>query len=251
MGVLSDEYPCRTELDALYEAFSNVRKPLLRPLGPQAYDAGWIGRQPLRELPADLINDFAFELGGTIGDSEDVRYFLPRLCELLVRGELNALVDGPILLAQKLVGAEWRRWPKPEQSVVEAFLVAFFEASLSKRAAVFLYMMTAVEILFDDLSPWLTRIRVREDVAGVWALRWLAEGRGTGLLRKNDRPQPFLEKRIDQESQLLGWLREPASLAQVESLRKCVGLISPEGEDLKWLYEETTYWLHVCGAKAD
>ena len=245
MGVLSDEYPCRTELDALYEAFANARKPLLRPLGPQAYDADWIGRQPLRELPADLINDFAFELGDMIGDSEDVRYFLPRLCELLVRGELNALVDGPILLAQKLVGAEWRRWLQPEQRAIEAFLVAWFEASLSKRAPVFLHMMTAVAILFDDLSPWLIRIRVREDVAGVWALRWLAEGEGARLLRKNDR------KRIDQEGQLLGWLREPASFAQVESLRKCVGLTSPEGEDLKWLYEETTYWLHVCGAKAD
>ncbi len=210
-----------------------------------------MGRQPLRELPADLLNDFAFELGGTLGDSEDVRYFLPRLCELLVRGELSALVEGPILLAQKLVDAEWRRWPEPEQSAVEAFLVAFFEASLSKRAAVFLDMMTAVELLFDDLSPWLARIRAREDVAGVWALRWLAEGRGAGLLRKNDRPRPFLEKQIDQEGQLLAWLREPASLAQVESLRRCVGLTSPEGEDLKWLYEETTYWLHICGAKAD
>jgi hypothetical protein len=35
----------------------------------------------------------------------------------------------------------------------------------------------------------------------------------------------------------------------VEAVRKRVGLVGPDGEDLTWLFEQVTYWLYVCGAE--
>jgi len=99
--------------------------------------------------------------------------------------------------------------------------------------------------VFEDLSPLLARIRERQDVAGVFALLWLAEFEGERSLKGGRRRRR--EGRRDQ--QLRRWLQDPASFAQVEALRKRVGLVAPDGEDLTWLFEQVTYWLLVCGAE--
>jgi len=243
MKPVPGEEPWQRELEEMYEAFAGARKPSLRSCGPRGYDAEWIGRQPLRELAPELVNDFAFELGLSIGDAEDVRYFLPRLFELMAQGKLSSLYS-PALLAQKLAMASWKTWSTREQEAVRKFLVTWFDCLLSRRnAPEMLALVTDFGTVFDDLSPLLARVREREDVAGVFALLWLAESEGERWLKSKR------QRHRDDQGQLRRWLQDSASFAQVEALRKRVGLVAPDGEDLRWLFEQVTYWLYVCGAE--
>jgi len=238
-------------IDEHYAAFATARKPLLRSNEPWRPDAEWIGRQPLRDLPAGVIREFAFELGSTIGDAEDVRYLVPRLLELLLRDELVAVLDPPIMMAIILRRAAWTGWPEREREAIRAFLEAYLEQCLGAcQVATVLDLVTSLAMLFDDLAPWLGRIRGHRDVAGLLTLLRLAEAEGSRLLRKEVRPTPFLEGREAQEDQLLAWLREPASFAQLDAVRAAVGPVGPDGKDLGWAYEGAAYWLHACGGRS-
>jgi len=230
-------------IDELYSAFAGVRKPRLPSNDPWRPDAEWIGSQPLREVPSAVINEFVNELPtGIIGDAEDVRYLTPRLMELAFRGELRTVIDDdPILIALALKRARWTEWSSREQAAIHAFLAEFLEWCVAGRQApTLMALVTALAILFDDLAPWLARIRAHQDVPGVCALLWIAE---------SIVDDAFLDNRGEQRAQIRAWLREPASLRQVDAVKDRVGLIGPDGEHLQWLFEGVAHWLTVRAAE--
>jgi hypothetical protein len=237
------------ELDELYEAFAGVRKPQLRSNDPWRPDVEWIARQPLRELPAATINEFVFELGSSIGDEDDVRYLIPRLCELYVLHEIQSLVDYPIGLGLQLTNARWQTWSAREREAIRAFFDSALQWSISHlRAATIVDLVTTVAILFDDLSPWLARIGARDDLPGVCAVLWLADWLAPYCLKARPRRPPSLKKRRAQVEQIQRWLGDATHLARVESLRDRSDLTGPDGEDLTFLFATATSWLHVYGS---
>jgi len=220
-------------------------------MDPWQPDAAWIANRPLREIPAEVVNEFVNELpSGIIGDPEDVRYLTPRLLDLAFRDELGTVLDAPVLIALALSRARWTEWSSREQAAIRAFLAEYLEWSISgRRSSTFEALVTALAILFDDLEPWLAQIRSHQDVQGVFALLWLAHGEGHRLLQGNRCARPFLESREAQGEQLLAWLRDSRSFAQVNTVKNAVGLVAPDGEDLHWLFEQVTHWLQVCAAE--
>jgi len=136
-------------------------------------------------------------------------------------------------------------WSAREQAAIITFFDSALQWSVSKRDANTQVWITAVAILFDDLSPWLARIGARDDVAGAWSMLWVAEWIGADYLKALP---PFLEDRPAQVEQLRTWLGDPTSLARVEALKDRIGLTGPDGEDLTQLFDELMYWLYVCGS---
>lgn len=241
-GIVSDGEVLKA-IDELYSAFAGVRKPRLLSDVPWRPDAGWIGGQSLREVPAAVINEFIDELpSGTIGDAEDVRYLTPRLMDLAFHGELRTVIDDPVLVALALERARWTEWSSREQAAIRGFLAEFLDWCVAGRQATrFQSLVTALAIMFDDLAPWLARVRAHQGVPGVFALLWIAEW----VL-----DDTFLEGRGAQRDQMRAWLRESASFAQVDAVRDTIGVVGPDGDDLRWLFEKVTHWLHVRGAES-
>lgn len=109
-------------------------------------------------------------------------------------------------------------------------------------------MLTLVVVLFDDVVPWLSRIRRRDDVQGVRAIRALAgsEGERCFVQSKHHPRSPYTRERPAQEAQLRAWLRAPETLAQVRRLREQDAVDAHSGEDLTWLCDDAEYWLALC-----
>ncbi|MFE9692503.1 hypothetical protein [Micromonospora sp. NPDC005806] len=86
-------------------------------------------RVPPRELTPDQLARYAAKCLTTWGDVDDLRYLLPRLLELLATGGL----DDPVLPESLLgkVGAHRRDWPADQRGAVEAYLRAWWAATLS------------------------------------------------------------------------------------------------------------------------
>jgi hypothetical protein len=48
--------------------------------------------------------------------------------------------------------------------------------------------------------------------------------------------------------QIRRWLGDASRFAWVESIKDRVGLTDRDGEDLTWLFDQVTSWLHVYGS---
>ncbi|MFR9780404.1 hypothetical protein ACL02O_30695 [Micromonospora sp. MS34] len=90
-------------------------------------------RVPLRELTAGQLGRYATRCLSTWGDVEDLRYLLPRLLELMATGGL----DDPVLPESLLgkVGTHRHGWPADQRRAVEAYLGAWWAATLSAHPA--------------------------------------------------------------------------------------------------------------------
>ena len=77
-----------------------------------------LARTPLQHLSAKQLDRYARKAITTVGTVEDFRYFLPRIVEAAVGGDL--LVDREVVFG-KLRRGNWRGWPLHEQEAVETF----------------------------------------------------------------------------------------------------------------------------------
>ncbi|MEV6371781.1 hypothetical protein [Micromonospora musae] len=119
-------------IDRLYPAFRRHPRP-----SRMAYCSHCIApaevaallNTPLRALTGQQLRRFAGKAVTTWGDVADLRYFLPRLLELVATGG----IDDPIVPARLLglVGEHWRTWPRDEQQAIETYLDAWWRQTLT------------------------------------------------------------------------------------------------------------------------
>ncbi|MER7891524.1 hypothetical protein ABTX15_17025 [Micromonospora sp. NPDC094482] len=111
---------------------------------------------PLRALTAEQLCRYAGKAGTTWGDLADLRYFLPRLLELLAAGRL----DDPLVPDKLLstVGEHWRSWPTDEQQAIEAYLDAWWRRTLRDFPAPVevAEVLAAIGATGVDLRPYLS-----------------------------------------------------------------------------------------------
>ncbi|MFI6266597.1 hypothetical protein [Micromonospora sp. NPDC051006] len=127
---------------------------------------------PLRALAARQLCRYAGKAVTTWGDLADLRYFLPRLLELLAAGRLDdPLVPGKLL---RTIGEHWRSWPTDEQQAIEAYLDAWWRRTLSDFPAPVEVtdVLAAIGATGMDLRPYLS---TWADDGGQPAARHLAE----------------------------------------------------------------------------
>jgi hypothetical protein len=76
------------------------------------------------EAPERLMDHYGFRALTSIGDERDLRWFLPRLVELLA-AEPSRIAD-PRIVADKTVMAGLHSWPDEEQATVRAAFLALW-----------------------------------------------------------------------------------------------------------------------------
>lgn len=115
-----------TSIDRLYTAFAEVPRPPGIDHCPCCLTpdqvAELLAPVPLRELPADVVGDYAAHVLATSGGVEDFRYFLPRILHIA----LTEGFDWPDVevVAARLRVARWWSWPDAQHGAVRQVLAA-------------------------------------------------------------------------------------------------------------------------------
>jgi hypothetical protein len=206
-------------VEALHAVFGRHSASLLNGYPPccSAEHERFLASQPLRQLTADDLHEYAARAMTTVGSADDFKHFLPRLFELLaIDGEREFQVES---LLGKLAYGQWNHWPQREHKAVESFLRALWKDLLSRHP----YTMEADTLLcgignaMDDLSPYLVEWAKHEHPA---ASLHLADFILANEISNHPRPpglrNPFWQGRETQGGQVLRWLLDPARAVQLE-----------------------------------
>ncbi len=112
-------------VERLYTVFGRYVRPRGETYSPYANvtaaEVGAIRERPLRDLSGRDLAKYAMRAITTWGDADELRYYLPRLLELLVT-ERGWVDKATVML--NLSTAAWRAWPGSEQEAIEAFVRA-------------------------------------------------------------------------------------------------------------------------------
>ncbi|WP_407569457.1 hypothetical protein [Deinococcus altitudinis] len=202
----------------LYRTFSSYRMPEHVDMSPYRDPEKAIGalrRKPLRELNAEDLNYYAATAITTVGDENLFKYALPRLLELVNKGDM--LTDSEIVMGKLSVGS-WRGWPDEEQEVVSEFMMAWWLDTLKNDPthvsvdSVLVSFAQAGENLSAYLNWWdMHPSPTATDQLAVYIVElWDGEA---GELNLNN---AFLEGHPAQVQQIRSWLLRPAILQRLE-----------------------------------
>jgi hypothetical protein len=185
----------RAAIAGLYHGFGQrPRAPIQGcPCCVDPADSAALARLAREDVPVELAARYAFKAITTWGDEADFRWYLPRLAELVARGDLA--VD---LFADKLPYGGWAAWPADERAAVIGFLDALWQRAVvdSVDGSRPLEDLLAVRASLGlDLAPWLDGLRH----ASMPALAELVEVavRGRGAVAAALRPRLVTAAMLD------------------------------------------------------
>ena len=127
------ENDLRLKIEELYRAFSAYPRPDKMHAAPERnveQILKGLSSAPLRQLDAEVLDDYAFWAMTTVGDATDYLHFLPRIIELsTIEGGWIGL--DPEIVASKLDYADWQTWdPSLRSAIRDVFTAAWARARL-------------------------------------------------------------------------------------------------------------------------
>jgi hypothetical protein len=129
--------------------------------------------RPLRSLSGDDLGRYTFKAMTTWGDSEDFRYFLPRLLELCMLDPETHFVDRETI-CRKLKYGHWEKWPQEERQAIIAYLLASWQLLLTHESYALNCSasdyLEALSQALEDLSPFLQAWRQSNEATALQAL---------------------------------------------------------------------------------
>ena len=193
-------------IDALYDAFAEVE--LRRWTDPCLHchtedEERALHVEPLRAVPIEAMEAYAGSALWTWGDGRDLRYFTPRLLEVVADHDLSPGIES---LFGRLRLADWHTWTTDQVEAVRRFAVALWHRTLTEPAGTWACdeVLCAVAQIEDDLQPYLDRwIADGRAQAGRHLVHLIAYEADVGHRRLRNEWWP---DRIGQQDQVLRWL---------------------------------------------
>ena len=203
----------RTEqaLDAVYEVFSDARKPsevsgcpcCMVEISPCTLLA-----TPLRELTAETLEVYAANVLLTVGGPDDFRYFLPRLLDISIHDGFDW--PDPEVLFEKLHLAEWQLWPEDERLPIQNLLTSVFEDAVASAvggsgtwdAWEIDTWICAIAATHLPISPFLRRLSEPQFAE----LRQAIEAKNQPALNKGRLSNSFWSINPSAMAEMLAWL---------------------------------------------
>jgi hypothetical protein len=146
-------------IEALYPAFAGHRlrpwtEPCLECCATREEEAA-LHAVPVRELTKATLQPYAANAMTTWGDERELRYFIPRLLEIVATEDFGW--PDPEVLVRALRDASWTAWPERERSSVAAFLTAWWRFTLASPDAVHDVdvVLCAIGRAVPDMAPYL------------------------------------------------------------------------------------------------
>lgn len=113
----------------LYEAFACEPKPTAIDGCPCCIDQELVKvllSKPLRSLTTDELSEYVLSLCPTIGSESDLRYFLPRILEILAteEGWPSPQIEwpGPQIVGKAIAESNWSQYTEVQQNSIHLFL---------------------------------------------------------------------------------------------------------------------------------
>lgn len=206
-------------LDKVYSAFAEYPRPTYMHGSPYKDVAGMfraLTSKPLRELGRDELGPYAGSALYTVGELDDYKHFLPRICELAASVQAAVGFDPPNI-AQRLKYADWDSWPAQERSAMLSFFEAGFANARERHPNEGL-----------DPEDWIIALAsLGEDVAPMLAA-WLESGSVESVLNAARSAGGVNGLMSDLPDELAYWSYvTPAVRAQI-----CAWLLGPIAERL-------------------
>ena len=150
-------------IEQLYETFAkyplrSAFQDRCSPLGERQELAVVLGSVPLRALEVGPLATYAFKALLTMGDEQDLKYFLPRILELYAR--CRDWHDHAGAIFDKLREAHWKDWEASERLALERYVMATWHELLRTFPGVltiYEYLADLVAAEFDTslfLASW-------------------------------------------------------------------------------------------------
>jgi hypothetical protein len=210
-------------VENVYAAFAHVPAPESIPAcaccntgtdwRPGGFQGGTVTTPPLgdgkalRELSDDDVRGYVWDVLLTLGSLADVTYYLPRLLELMARGEHRW--DGNALTRRFHTWGHFDEWPSNQQQAVNTLFAAWWSATLATPATGDHVedVLCTISGVFTDLTPLLDEW-LRADGIAVenlsafleWEFERLARG---GLVDPFWEPGPL--------AQVVAWVFDPST----------------------------------------
>lgn len=211
----SIESPISAALVGLYESFQLPRPEAIDGcpccITPEELRA--LVTVPRETLTGAQLAKYAFSVMWTVGTPTDLRYFLPRLIELLTLGQLPVNQE---TLFKKCHLGEWRSWPLREQSALEAFARAIIH-DMAERVYAWEDVdswICALAQFLDDITmvmePLLSdRPAAQENLLRLyeWNLR---------ALSKKKLANNFFDKETPNYQRLVAWFHSTSVLTAID-----------------------------------
>jgi hypothetical protein len=120
-------------IDRLYEVFAHVPRPSTIDYCDHCFsvddERALLAPVELRQLSIDVLRPYAANVMLTVGDVDDLRYFVPRILEIACTVEFQWPDLEP--LAGRLTTADWRHWPADETAAIGDLWRALWETTLA------------------------------------------------------------------------------------------------------------------------
>lgn len=182
-------------------------------------------QKKLRQLTANDLWDFLFSALDGQEDIDDLRHFLPRMLELSVIELGTNEIWSVNSLFEKISWAKWKDWTVTEKASIEAFILAWWEHTLTDFPAVrrLSELLKAISFIHNDLSPYLDKM--------TFATNAEAYQHFNDSIEFFENPKKFLSKA--HASQVSEWLTKSTTLTWLDQ-----GLIAHSSES--WSIELAT-----------
>ena len=170
-------------------------------------------RIPRRNLQPETLAAYAASAILVVGGTDDYRYFLPRILELLTAGWATVIVS-PETLIGRLRFAEWGTWPDAEQSAVRRVLASLWRTTLETYPS-----RNSVDAVLcglgwaeDDLTPYLSAWARSIQPQAAFHLSDFLELNIQAIATSRKLGNQFwTSERTQQRRQVIDWIRGPAA----------------------------------------
>lgn len=122
--------------------------------------------EPRALAATDVAEFFANVFTSALASEGTFKALLPRVLELATPGADDIAHLSVATFGQKLAQAGWTSWPTVESAAVDAWARAWFAATLAcgdSHGTALDDVLSALGSLYDDLAPFLTRLRTSTD----------------------------------------------------------------------------------------
>ena len=207
-------------IDGLYSVFARYIKPATLPACPCCAlpsDGQALLVDSLREIPADRISTYAELAMLTWGGVDDFRYFLPRVFQVAVIGDLD-LVSLEVIFGKLRLG-NWLTWPKDEQLALRSFMCAFWNDLLANYPSVWDSDtgLCALAHANESVEPFLGQWTDKLGGCAALHFRDFVRGNVGSALLKHNLGKGFWRERQIQMSQVVSWLLSPQLAADIRT----------------------------------
>ena len=207
----------KAAIEGLYEAFSDVPKPLHIGYCPHCYDDDpypQLLAKPLKSITGEDIYSYVYSVFSTAGDTADFLYYFPRMCELGVYEDIEI----ELVLKKAALDSGWQNWKLHHKNAFLKFADSFFDAipEVQIEGGLIDDWICGLSFMIDDISSKLDIFLVESEISKVNLVSFYEMN--SGPLIKKRLSNAFWEKDYPNYKRIVEWFYSPEVVSKLNQV---------------------------------